>query len=199
MRHAMKRLLPVAGVFAAFLSFSPSQAAEKVKIAIIGGTADVGVYLADAKGWFAQEGIEVEMVPFDSGARMIAPMSTGEIDVGTGAVSAGLYNAFDREITMRIVADKGRNVKGMSFQGLMVRKALVDSGAVKTIKDLKGRKVAFTGPGANDSAVLTRHCARKARASLKSSRSTLACRGIFPPIRMAPSTRASCPSRSAPT
>lgn len=131
-----------------------AHAAEKVKIAIIGGTADVGFYLADAKGWFADDGIDVEMITFDSGARMIAPMSTGEIDVGTGAVSAGLYAAVERSITMRIVADKGRNVKGMSFQGLMVRKALIDAGTVKSLADLKGRKIAFTGPGANDSAVM---------------------------------------------
>ena len=149
----MKRLLPIAAMLLA-LGAGAAQAADKVKIAIIGGTADIPFYLADAKGWFAEEGIDVEMITFDSGARMIAPMSTGEIDVGTGAISAGLYNAFDREITMRIVADKGRNVKGMSFQGLIVRKALVDSGAVRTIKDLKGRKFAFTGPGANDSAVI---------------------------------------------
>ena len=140
----------------AALCFAPAvcAAADKVKIAIIGGTADIPFYIADAKGWFAAEGIEVEMIPFDSGARMIAPMSTGEIDVGTGAISAGLYNAFDREITMRIVADKGRNVKGMSFQGVMVRKALVDSGAVRTVADLKGKKIAFTGPGANDSSII---------------------------------------------
>jgi NitT/TauT family transport system substrate-binding protein len=132
----------------------PAQAADKVTIAIIGGAADVGFYIADAKGWFRDEGIEVEMIPFDSGARMIAPLSTGELDVGTGAVSAGLYNAFERNITMHLVADKGRNAGAFSFQGLVVRKALADSGAIKSVRDLVGHKLAFTGPGANDSAVL---------------------------------------------
>jgi NitT/TauT family transport system substrate-binding protein len=42
----------------------------------------------------------------------------------------------------------------MSFQGLMVRKALADSGAIKTPADLKGRKIAFTGPGATDSVTI---------------------------------------------
>ena len=141
-------------VVGACLFAAGANAADKVKIAIIGGAADIGFYLADAKGWFAAEGIEVEMISFDSGARMIAPMASGDIDVGTGAVTAGLYNAFEREITIRIVADKGRNVKGMSFQGVMARKALVDSGAVKTFADLKGKKFAFTGPGANDSSIV---------------------------------------------
>ena len=154
MKCAFSSLARAAAVVGALLFASSARAADKVRIAIIGGAADIGFYLADAKGWFAAEGVEVEMISFDSGARMIAPMAAGDIDVGTGAVTAGLYNAFEREITIRIVADKGRNVKGMSFQGVMVRKALVESGAVKTFADLKGRKFAFTGPGANDSSIV---------------------------------------------
>ncbi len=150
------RLIGLRCLFTATLALAagPLTAAELVKIAIIGGTGDVGFYVADAKGYFRDEGIEVEMIPFDSGARMIAPLSTGDIDVGAGAVSAGLYNAFEREITMRVVADKGRNTLAYSLQGLLVRKALVESGEVKSIKDLKGRKIGFTAPGANDSAVM---------------------------------------------
>jgi hypothetical protein len=47
---------------------------------------------AGGKGWFRDEGIEGEMNPFESGARMIAPLSTGELDVASGAVSTGLHN-----------------------------------------------------------------------------------------------------------
>ncbi|HWG04246.1 MAG TPA: ABC transporter substrate-binding protein, partial [Beijerinckiaceae bacterium] len=136
------------------LAASAAAAADKVSIAIIGGASDVGFYVADAKGWFHDEGIEVEMTPFDSGARMIAPLSTGELDVGSGALAAGLYNAFERDITMHVVADKGRNTKAISFQGLVVRKALLDGGAIKGLADFKGHKIAFTAPGANDSAVM---------------------------------------------
>ncbi len=152
--RAISKLFGAGALVGALLVAAAAHAADKVKIAIIGGAADIGFYLADAKGWFAADGIEVEMITFDSGARMIAPLSTGDIDVGTGAITAGLYNAFDRDISIRMIADKGRNVKGMSFQGMMVRKALIESGAVKNFGDLKGRKLAFTGPGANDSSVI---------------------------------------------
>jgi len=146
----------VAAVFFAGCTLAAplAHAADKVTIAIIGGASDVGFYVADAKGWFKDEGIEVEMTPFDSGARMVAPLSTGELDVGSGALAAGLYNAFERNITMHVVADKGRNAGALSFQGLVVRKALLDSGAIKSVGDFKGHKFAFTGPGANDSAVM---------------------------------------------
>lgn len=155
MLHATAQRCVSAVFFAGCVLAAPlARAADKVTIAVIGGSADVGFYIADAKGWFHDEGIDVELTPFDSGARMIAPLSTGELDVGSGAVSAGLYNAFERNITMHVVADKGRNAGAFSFQGLVVRKTLADSGAIKIIRDLKGRKVAFTAPGANDSAVM---------------------------------------------
>ena len=31
---------------------------------------------------------------FDSSARMVAPLATGDVDVGSGAIGAATYNAF---------------------------------------------------------------------------------------------------------
>src|ERR1700712_1217241 len=122
-----------ATISAAFLLAStswPAAAAEKIKIAYIGGTADVGFYIADANGFLKEEGIEAEFIRFDSSARMIAPLATGEIDVGSGAVNAGLYNAFERGITMKAVADKSGSAGSLSYQALVVRRALHESGRV---------------------------------------------------------------------
>jgi NitT/TauT family transport system substrate-binding protein len=147
-------------VFAAILAFfvagwpPGARAADQVTIAYIGGTADVGFYIADARGYLRDEGIEAKFVIFDSSARMVAPLATGEVDVGSGAVGAGTYNAFERGITLRAVADKARNKGVYSYQGLMVRKDLWDSGAVRTLKDLKGHKFAMTAPGSNEWSVL---------------------------------------------
>ena len=132
---------------------SPAFAIDKVTIAYIGGTADVGFYIADAKGFLKAEGIEANFVVFDSSARMVAPLATGEVDVGSGAVGAGTYNALERGITLRAVADKARNKGVYSYQGLLVRKDLWDAG-VRSIKDLKGRKFAMTAPGSNETVVL---------------------------------------------
>lgn len=139
----------IASIFAA-----PAFAADQVNIAYIGGTADVGFYIADARGYLKAEGIEAKFIVFDSSARMVAPLATGEIDVGSGAVGAGTYNAFERGITLRAVIDKARNKGIYSYQGLMARKDLWDSGAVRELKDLKGRKFAMTAPGSNEWAVL---------------------------------------------
>ena len=46
---------------------------------------------------------------------------------------------------MKVVADKGRNAPGYGYNSIIVRKDLVDSGAVKTLADLKGRTIATIG------------------------------------------------------
>ena len=74
---------------------------------------------------------------------MIAPLGQGALDVGSGTAVAGLYNAIERGIGLRIVADRSRMEKGYRFQSLVVRKALIDSGRVKTLADLKGLRVAL--------------------------------------------------------
>ena len=44
----------------------------------------------------ARHGLKVTFVRFDSAAKMIPSLSSGEVDVGSGATSAGLYNAAER-------------------------------------------------------------------------------------------------------
>jgi NitT/TauT family transport system substrate-binding protein len=141
-------------VLASMAMALPARAADKVTIAYIGGTADVGFYIADAKGYLRDEGIEANFIVFDSDVRMIAPLSTGEVDIGSGMINAGTYNAVERGITLRAVADKARNKGTYSYQALVVRKALWDSGAVRSIKDLKGRKFGLTGQAGNSYVVL---------------------------------------------
>ncbi|MEO5787219.1 MAG: ABC transporter substrate-binding protein [Casimicrobiaceae bacterium] len=132
------------------------QAAEltNVRVGIAQASSDVGFFIADKKGYFKDEGIAVTMTPFDSAAKMVAPLGAGQLDVGAGSASAGLYNAVARGIEMKIVADKGSTPPGYGFQPLLVRKDLVDSGRFKTLKDLKGMKVAGSAAGSASTSTL---------------------------------------------
>ena len=125
-----------------------------VKVGIVDASSDVGFFIADKKGYFKQEGINVTFVTFDSGAKMVAPLGVGQLDVGGGSPSAGLYNAAARGIDIKIVADKGSTPPGYGFQPLLVRKDLVDSGRYKTLKDLKGMKIAGSAPGSASTSTL---------------------------------------------
>jgi NitT/TauT family transport system substrate-binding protein len=133
---------------------SSAKAADQVKIGISRTLSDAGYYVADAKGFFRDEGMDVSITGFNSAAQMIAPLGTGELDVGGGTVSAGFYNAVGRGILMKIVADQASIKPGYGYSSLMVRKDLVDSGRYKSFADLKGMKVAIGAPGTGTASAL---------------------------------------------
>jgi NitT/TauT family transport system substrate-binding protein len=114
----------------------------RVTFAHLGQASDAGVYIALERGYFAEEGIDLETTLMDSGGRMVPSLAAGQLDVGGGAVSAALINAVSRDVPIKLIADKGSQRPGFGFKALSVRKALVDSGAVQSIADLRGRKLA---------------------------------------------------------
>jgi len=121
-------------------------AAEPVSVGMVNTISDAGFFVAQAKGHFNAVGIEVTFQSFTSGSNMIAPLASGELDVGSGAVSAGHYNASERRIPVKFVADKARNAPELSFQSIVVRRALIESGRFNSFADLKGLKFAIPAP-----------------------------------------------------
>jgi NitT/TauT family transport system substrate-binding protein len=145
----------VAGLaVAAAIGLSGRVQAQELTIGTIGASSDAPFFIADAKGYFAEQGLKVNFVRFDSAAKMIPSLGSGEVDVGSGATSAGLYNAAARGIGIKIVADKARNAKGYGFQAILVRTDLIDSGKVKSLKDFKGLKVAMSANGNSENAFM---------------------------------------------
>src|SRR5689334_12577391 len=137
----------VLGALLALLLATPAHAADVVKMGELPSISNAGLYLAMDKGYFQEKGITVDIEPFASGGKMMAPLATGQIDVAIGAPSAGLFNAIASGQDFKIVADKGQIGPGHSFTPVIVRKDLVDSGKVKTLKDLKGMKIANGAKG----------------------------------------------------
>lgn len=120
---------------------------DEVKIGSPLVISDAPMFIADAKGYAKEQGLKLTMIDMQTGPHMIAPLGTGQIDIATAATSAGLYNADARGIGLKIVADKGSNLPGYSYVPLVIRKELVDSGKYKTLKDLKGMRIAEPGKG----------------------------------------------------
>jgi NitT/TauT family transport system substrate-binding protein len=112
--------------------------------------SDAGIYIGIDEGYFAEQGIEVELVTFDSAANMVAPLATNQLEAGGGAPSAGLFNALRSGVNVRIVADKGHSdptPPGFPVSIYLVRKELVDSGRVRGVADLKGLRFAQPARG----------------------------------------------------
>jgi NitT/TauT family transport system substrate-binding protein len=144
MRHA------VLGAIACILLATASASAQHktvVKIGVTGRPDQAGFELALRRGYFAERGIEIETVQASAGQEFVAALASNQIQVTSGSPNAGLFNALNRGIDIRIVADFA-HVGGAEDRtvAIMVRTDLMQSGAVKSLGDLKGRTVGF-GPG----------------------------------------------------
>lgn len=136
------------------LCASPAFAADKVNVGVLNAAGDVGLFLADARGYFKDEGLDVTLNLLDSAVKMVPLLGTGDLDVGGGATSASLYNAAERKIDVRVVASRARTAPGYMYQALVIRKDLVTSGRYKTYADVKGLKFAFASPGSTPTSSL---------------------------------------------
>ena len=127
---------------------TPLNPPVKVTVGLLASTTDSGIFVGQAHGYFEQEGIQLDLQHFQTLVDMVAPVSSGQLDVAAGALAAGLYNAAARNIGVRIVADKGQDPShDWDFSALVLRKSLVDSGQVKDYADLKGLKLVTSGRG----------------------------------------------------
>jgi NitT/TauT family transport system substrate-binding protein len=125
----------------------PAQAQEQtVTVQLVRSIAQAPYYIAVGKGYFAQEGIKVQSGLVRSALDTIAPMASGQLDVGIGAATAGFFNAAHQGFDLRMVAAMGIQGKAMATQPL-VRKALWDAGTIRSTKDYVGHKIAINAPG----------------------------------------------------
>ena len=108
---------------------------EKVIIGTVAAVSDAGIYIGIAKGFFKEQGLELEPGIFDSGSNQVALLAAGKLDVAGGSPAAGLFNAFAQGVNIRIVADKGTHTPGHGYIAFLVRKEL--SSQVKKVEDLK--------------------------------------------------------------
>ncbi len=113
-----------------------------VKLGVSGRPDQAFLELALRRGYFDHQGLQVETVQAGSGNDFIVPLATGQLQVASGSPNATLFNALNRNINIRIVADFA-HVEGAAdaVVAIMVRSDLMDSGAVKTVADLKGRTI----------------------------------------------------------
>jgi NitT/TauT family transport system substrate-binding protein len=112
-----------------------------------GATGNAPLYIAMARGYFQQQGIDLETVDFPGGAQMIPAIAASQVDIANTDAGAGLLNAIAHNLPARFVADGASCTVGHCTASFVVRKSLVDSGAYKDVADLRGKNVNTFTPG----------------------------------------------------
>lgn len=142
------------GLASAAEAVTPLPTPAKVRLAEDGAPSGAGFYIAEAKGYFRELGIEIEIVSFESSAEMLPAIAAGHVDIAGGITSVALFNAIQRGFDIKIVADKGTNLPGRSYFDLVIRADLKDR--IKDYKDLEGLRIAVSAPQSLDHLTLAK-------------------------------------------
>jgi NitT/TauT family transport system substrate-binding protein len=110
-----------------------------IKTGAVGALSDAGIFIAAEKGFFRDEGLDVELISYKVGPQIIPSLATGQIQVSGTSVSPSLFNALHRGVDLRLVADKGQVSRGFGWAAIAVRSDL--AATIKDYKDLRGRKI----------------------------------------------------------
>lgn len=130
---------------------------QEVTVGIVQLPIFAPIYVADAQGYFEDEGIDVQLENVKSGADAIPLAASGQIDVVAAGFSAGFFSSIDSGLEVVTVGSMG--VTGPEGEdpasALVVSKELHDSGEVTDVADLEGRKIGVLGGGGATGAFFT--------------------------------------------
>ena len=107
------------------------------------------VYVAKELGYFAEQGLNVDVVAFAGGSEMTTELATGRLDAGMGGAGPGLFNAVDRDFPIKVIAP-GHSEGNPVATPLVVSKQACESGEIRSVADLRGKRVAINAPGATE-------------------------------------------------
>lgn len=128
-----------------------------VRIGYINVMIFAPLYVAIERGYFAEEGIKVELTPLQGGSDSVVQLAAGNFDAAIGGAGAGLFNAANRGVKFTIVAP-------MHSERPPVTSPLVISAKrtdITKISDLKGKKVAVNATGSATEYWLAKALARE--------------------------------------
>jgi ABC-type nitrate/sulfonate/bicarbonate transport system substrate-binding protein len=131
--HATRALLLLLALGVAL----PARAVDTVTIGTVGSaSANLWpVYIGTAKGFFAAEGLKVDIVFVQSSANMIQQLSAGSLDI---TMSTGLVDP------IRAI-DQGAPIAIVRFEAQAPPYALLAKSNIKTLSDLKGKLISLGG------------------------------------------------------
>jgi NitT/TauT family transport system substrate-binding protein len=110
---------------------------HKLKVGALPITDLKQLFVADAKGFFRREGLEVEIENFEGGATIIPAVESGSLDLGWSN-SVSILQARARGLAMRFFAGGLYQGPGHWTSAIMVR----EDSPIRTPEQLQGRTVA---------------------------------------------------------
>ena len=121
-----------------------AQDTENVRVGILRFTSHSPSMIAEAKGYFAEEGLTAELVPFQAAQPMAVAIASGDIDFGVTAITGGLISLADKG-AVKVIGGALAEEEGIEGQKILA----AASSDVQSPADLAGKRYGVTTQGSS--------------------------------------------------
>ncbi|MAL80255.1 MAG: ABC transporter substrate-binding protein [Sneathiella sp.] len=125
----------------------PAFAADKITVGALRFTSHAPSFVAYEKGYFTDEGLEVEFKFFQAAQPMAVAIASGDVDFGITAISGGLINLAEKG-AVKVIGGGLQEEPGVNGQVILASKGAYDDGLTDPSK-LKGRSFGITQAGSS--------------------------------------------------
>ncbi|WP_099868137.1 ABC transporter substrate-binding protein [Pararhizobium haloflavum] len=127
---------------------APANAQEDtVQIGLLSLTSHAPSIIAEAKGYFEEEGITAEFVSFQAAQPMAVAIASGDVDFGVTAITGGLISLAERG-AVKVIGGALQETPEIEGQKILVSRQAHEDG-VTTPADLAGRRFGITTAGSS--------------------------------------------------
>jgi NitT/TauT family transport system substrate-binding protein len=119
----------------------------KARVGVLRLSSSAPVFIAQDKGYFCDAGLDIELKFFDAAQPVAVATTSGDIDFGVTAFTAGLYNLAG-EGTLKVIGGMSREKAGYPLIGYFASNNAYAAG-LKTPRDLAGKRIAVTQVGSS--------------------------------------------------
>src|SRR6185503_2301878 len=144
-RRMIRRLLLLALGFALALPLGTARAADHIRVGVVHSLGPAPVFIAAGKGYFAEQGLDAELVFFESAQPVATAAAAGDIDFGCTGMTAA-FLTLTAQGSLKIIGAGTWEHQGFQSIGFLISNQAYDAG-VKGFKDFGGHSVGITQRG----------------------------------------------------
>lgn len=126
---------------------APAVAADKIAVGALRFTSHAPTFIAFERGYFADEGLEVELKFFQAAQPIAVAIASGDIDFGVTALTGGFYSLADKG-ALKVIGGLYAEDPAHNGMAIMASNAAYEAG-LKTPADIKGHSWAMTQQGSS--------------------------------------------------
>src|SRR6202007_1498364 len=141
MKLMPRRILLASLAIAASVSAAQTQETT-IRVGLVKSISNVANLWAVEKGYLREVGIRLQIEDLDTSANVLALLAQNRLQIVEGGISAGYFNALEKNLPVPIVMDRVSSPLG---HNLMLRPD--HKGKITRLNQLKGKTIASNGMG----------------------------------------------------